>query len=179
MDIDLSTYKRQADKQEGRQAGRRVDRQADRQAGKQTETLARQADRRQRTGGNNSLGEVLVVLGGEAVEAGEPADEGDHDGEVDEDELAHVLQHAAVRDLQLAERLAGGEDVGDASEAHHVGHREENPGQDLGVRDSVFLSRGDHIVENPLLIGRTNECTRRWRKTWGQATEYNDLDTMW
>ena len=31
------------------------------------------------------------MFGRQAVETGEPADEGDHDGEVDEDELAHVL----------------------------------------------------------------------------------------
>ena len=78
------------------------------------------------------LREVLVL--GQTVQTGEAADEGDHDGEVDEDELAHVLQHAAVRDLQLAERLAGRQDVGDPREAHHVGDREQNLGQNLRIR---------------------------------------------
>ena len=99
------------------------------------------------------------MFGGQAIETGEPADEGDHDGEVDEDELAHVLQHAAVGDLQLAERLTGGKDVGDASEAHHVGHREEHPGQDLGIWNSVVIARGEDMKENQLFIAQRRDAT--------------------
>ena len=121
------------------------------------------------------------MFGGQAVETGEPADEGDHDGEVDEDELAHVLQHAAVGDLQLAERLAGGKDVGDASEAHHVGHGEEHPGQDLGIWDSVVLARGDDIKDNQLLIAQRRDATVRSveHHQGKQQQQKDDLDRIW
>lgn len=45
----------------------------------------------------------------------------------------HVVNHLADGNLQSAQRLVGGQNVGQAGEAEHAGDSKEHLGQELGV----------------------------------------------